>query len=412
MPVASDSSRPLVVQRTPGYRASRAAARRRRRRRLTAAAAILVLLAGAAVAAVRLWPARGPAHAAAGAAAPERTLLIGLTDAAGRTPAAALLAAAPAAGMGAEVLLPAGLIADAPGYGSQPIETISVLPDGSRVQAAAVSRLLSLRVDTVLSLSPAVFERLVSALGGLPMRVSAPLMQTGAGGRPVVAVPAGSVRLTGAQAWLYATYRAPAEDGQAPLPRLQAVLDAVLSRLPADAAGLRARLVAAGVPAGTAEAVAPVLAGLRGDVVSGHMLYTQLPVDSVDGGQSTPLYRVDPAGLAQMLGGGVLAGARLAAPTAGRRVLVEYGVGASAAGGSAASRLASAGFSYVGDQTLPAAERPAHSVVLVFHDTAAAQQLAVQLARTLGLPATAVAYSPRQQSVADMVVILGADYRP
>jgi hypothetical protein len=51
------------------------------------------------------------------------------------------------------------------------------------------------------------------------------------------------------------------------------------------------------------------------------------------------------------------------------------------------------------------------SLVLVYQDTPAAYQLGRRVARALGLPARDVAYATRTQTIANVIVVLGADYR-
>lgn len=406
---------PVVVQPRLGPRAQRAAERRRRRRQrqrvIASVVGVLALLAGVVVFVSRSGSGDPATDAAAGGRT-QATLLFSLRADDGTAAASVLLASDAATHRGAEVLVPGRVIADVPGYGSHPFAQVLTLPGSGKLARATLADLMGITVDGFWTLDRTSFTRLVDSVGGVTVTVDKQVVRRTAGGGGQVIVPAGRQHLGGAAAWAYATYVADGEDPTAQLPRTQTVLDGVLSRLPRDVAGV-GRVVGPlrGATDRSTEQLADLMLGLAAAARGSELSYTQLPVVDVDTGGAQVTYRIDAPKVRQLVKTS-LAGSAVAASTGdGRRVLVENAVGTPGLGASVRDRVVKAGYRFVESRNLRPFGR-AQSVVLVFQDTPAAQANGAALAKSLGLPPSSVRFSPQEQSVADIVVILGRDYRP
>jgi hypothetical protein len=405
---------PVVIEPRLSRRAQRAAERRRQRRQRRILAAITAGVV--ALAAIVLFVVRGHSSSpdksvAAAGARTQSTLLLSLRAGDGSAAASVLLADDPAHHQGAEVLVPGRVIVDAPGYGSHPFAQVLTLPGAGSLSRAALTDLVGVTVDGYWTLDQTSFGRLVDTLGGIDVRVDRDVVRRTAGGGGQVLVPAGRQHLNGASAWAYATYVAAGEDPTAQLPRVQTVLDGVLAKMPRDEAAA-GRIVGAfrGATDRSTKQLAHLFVGLATDARGSDLTYTQLPVLDVDTGGPLPTYRIDSAKVQQLVKTS-FAGSQVAdGDGAGRRVLVENAVGTPGLGASVRDRIVKAGYVFVSSSNFPPFGR-AQSLVLVFQDTPGAQAKGAALAKALGLPVTSVRFSPRGQSVADIVVILGRDYR-
>ena len=93
------------------------------------------------------------------------------------------------------------------------------------------------------------------------------------------------------------------------------------------------------------------------------------------------------------------------------RVLVQNGVGTPGLADAACRKIVAAGFSFAGSSN---ANRfgYATSKVLVFNRSVASARTGAAVARALGLPGNDVEVSTAGQNVADVLVILGEDFKP
>jgi anionic cell wall polymer biosynthesis LytR-Cps2A-Psr (LCP) family protein len=329
----------------------------------------------------------------------------------GDAAATALLAHDPAAPAGAVVLIPPQTLVNVPGAGSYTVGRAlrTVAPEGSR---SAVADALGVTVDGGWVVDQPSLARLVNALGGLTLDIDVPVMRQGR-----LVLQPGSQRLDGANTLLFLTYRAPDEQEQTRLARVQEVLDALLEALP-DAAELTTILGNLGQQTGSTvplEELADLLTGVEADDDAAALQYDTLPVVPIDtgsgAGQTGAVFRVDPdatrAVVDRLLAGSVPAGAR----EEGNRVLVLNGVGTPGLGEQVRARLVPQGFVFVGSRN---ASRfgYARTQVLVPEETTQAQALGARVARALGLPEDAVRSTDQLGSVADAVVLVGADFRP
>jgi hypothetical protein len=156
--------------------------------------------------------------------------------------------------------------------------------------------------------------------------------------------------------------------------------------------------------------LADVLAGLKKDDQSQQLQYRSLPVIKVDAGTDDIRFRIDAAGARSMvdelLADSIPPGAR----AEGNRVLVLNGVGTPGLGEKVRAKLVPAGFVFVGSRNANSFTY-AKTQVLVKDATTAGSALGARVARALGVPTTSVQASNQIGSIADVVVIVGRDFK-
>jgi hypothetical protein len=401
-----------VTAPVAGRRTSRRAELRRRRRRrqvrLIAAALVLLglLAAGFAIYLAREAPA--PPGAGDQSTRTQSTLLLQVQAEDGTAAASALLAHDPEPQEGAVLLLPPQVLVSVAGAGSLPLgSALGTVPPQSLRDA--LSDLLGVTVDHGWVLEAPLLARLVDALGGVPVDVDVPVVR----GQEVLLSP-GAQRLDGARAVEFLRYLAPGEQEQARLARLQEVLDGLIRELPRSQEELTAQLEVLGEGSATTlelPELARFLLGLAEDDDAGQLQYDTLPVLPIDtGGEGVTAFRVDatrlPAVVDRLLAASVPPGVR----EGGNRVLVLNGVGTPGLGEQVRSRLTPAGFVFVGSRNAPQFGYET-TQVLVPEATPEAQALGERVAEALGVPPSSVV-TQDFGTVADVVVLVGADFRP
>ncbi|HUR14680.1 MAG TPA: LCP family protein [Mycobacteriales bacterium] len=390
--------------RPVGRRTARLAEKRRKRQRNTRIGAVL---AGAALlvgAAVFVAGRAGDDEKKDAVVRTQRTVLLQVKGTTGTAVASALLAHDPAVSEGSVVLVPPQVIVSVPGFGSQPfgraLATTSV--QGSR---DALADLMGVTVDGSWVLDTATFAKLVDTVGGIQVDVDVPVMS----GRTVLLQP-GRQRLAGVRALSFGTYLAPAEQEQTRLARLQSVLDGLVGSLPTDVRSLLASLGRGSSPSLAVTVLADVLAGLKADDGKQQLQYRSLPVIKVDAGTDETRFRVDAAGtrtlVDELLAASIPAGVR----SVGNRVLVLNGVGTPGLGEKVRAKLVPAGFVFVGSRNANAFTY-ARTQVLVKDATTQGAALGARVAQALGVPTSSVKVSDQIGTIADVVVIVGRDFR-
>ena len=383
--------------------------RRRRRRRLVAIAlAVLAALTVALTIALAKGGGTPPAPVPA-AQRTQRTLLLQVQAPNGDAVATALLAHDPAARTGAVVLVPRKTLVTVPGVGSLTISRAlrTVAPEGSR---AALADALGVYVDDGWVIDQPSLVRLIDLLGGVSVDVDVPVLRAGE-----LFLQPGPQRLDGQRALVYLAYSAQGEQEQSRLARVQEVLDGLLQVLPAtapDTAPVLAQLGPRSISTLSVDALSELLVGLEDADQASLLQYDSLPVIPIDTGAGVEAgsARVDvPATRAvvdRLLADSVPPGSR----EGGNRVLVLNGVGTPGLGEQVRARLAPKGFVFVGSRN---ASRfgYARTQVLVPDASAEAQALGTRVAQALGLGADAVRTTDQLGSVADVVVLVGADFR-
>lgn len=390
-----------------GRRSERRRQRRRRQVRTTGAVlAVLALLAAAFAVYLAVDAPEPPPRRVGEVVRTQRTLLLQVRGPAGAG-SAALLAHDEPAGDGAAVLVPPQVLVNVPGRGSLPLGRALATSPQQGVRDG-LSDLMGVTIDSGWVLDQKSLGALVDGLGGVAVDVDVPVVR----GETVLLSP-GPQQVDGARAAALLSYLAPGEQEQARLARVQEVLDGVLTALPASPVELASRLQALG--AGSVSTLRPAelaafLLDLEADDTADRLQYDVLPVVDLDPGGEVTAFRADTAAVQalvdRLLAASVPAGVR----EGGNRVLVLNGVGTPGLGDAVRAKLVPAGFVFVGSQNAPRLDVTA-TQVLVPEATAAGQALGERVATALGLPAAQVG-AQDIGTVADVVVLVGADFRP
>ncbi|HVB27171.1 MAG TPA: LCP family protein [Mycobacteriales bacterium] len=405
---------PAPIGRPLSRREARDARRRQHRRRLGAGGLVAVGIGIVAVVVVGFLTARAIGHHAAAPGRTQSTLLLLLRSASGSSDESVLLAHDSKAQAGVEVLIPGKVITDVPGFGSLEFGQTLTLPGGAGLARDTLADLMGITVDGTWVLDRGSFARLVDAVGGVSVTVDREVLAPAKGGGEIVVVPAGQQHLNGAMALAYSSFVASGEDQTAALARLQSVLDATLGALPRSTTALSALVRSLG--GGSQLSFSPgrlatFLTGYAADLTRVGGVFAQiLPVLSIDTGGPIS-YRVDDTKLHELVTTQLADSIPTGGIGAGHDVLVKNGVGTPGLDVAARAQLIKDGFRVqTGGNQAPFGRRT--SVVLIFDATPQAAALGDQVAQALGLPSSDVEVSTQEQSVADIIVILGEDFRP
>lgn len=411
---------PVTTALAPARRTRAARIEERRRRRQQRRARATVALAGGVallvglVAVVVGGAVRDDKKPPAPKVRTQRTLLFQVTGDDGAARAASLLAHDPATGRAALVLVPPHTLIDVAGLGNVVVAN-AVRLGGPAVAREAVSDLLGVVVDHDWTLSARGFAALVDRVGGVVVDVDTDVTVPGPGGTTRVILRAGAAqRLDGASALAFATFVAPGQDEITFQVRLQAVLDAVVAALPEE------REVAAGMLAGLGresrlswdvDALAAFLDGVRDAQAADRYDPQVLPVSTIDTGGGTPSFSIKVEEVATLVRTHLAESIPPGRDDGTNRVLVLNGVGTPGLGGNVANRLRSTPYRVVGTRNKQGFG-VTESVVVVFDSSEPSLAKAREVARLLGLAESAVRIGTQNQSVADVIVVIGADYKP
>jgi hypothetical protein len=211
---------------------------------------------------------------------------------------------------------------------------------------------------------------------------------------------------------VYLRYLAPGEQEQSRLARLKQVLDGLLTALPRTPAEVTAILSGLG-PRSDATSSPPQLAtllvGLAADGRAQQLQYASLPVIPIDPGNGSTAFRPDVPAVRELVDRLLAQSVPPGARSTGNRVLALNGVGTPGLGEQVRAKLVAAGFVFVGSRN-NATFGVAQTRVLVRDATPAAQALGTRVAAALGLSGTSV-QTAGLGSIADVVVVIGADFR-
>jgi hypothetical protein len=313
----------------------------------------------------------------------------------------------------AQLLVPSRLIVDVPGAGQQTLGQSARLLDRSASQDA-LSDLLALRIDGTLSLARLALAGMVDFVGGITVDVDQAITQTDeATQTETVVVPAGSQTLDGNQAATYALAWLPDEPEAARLARYSQVMTATISGLPDDALRIEQMLTSLGASARTTtttSAVAQQLLQMRRSILEGGQQVRVLPTTDIEAGETLAVVRVDLVAAESVISS-LLPQAMLTGAESNPRVLVQNGAGTPGLGASARDRLVGAGMVYINGGNAETFDQ-AQTLVIVEDATTESAILGKKVAQALGIPDTSVQIAEDGQNVADVVVILGADFTP
>jgi hypothetical protein len=308
-------------------------------------------------------------------------------------------------GHGAAVLIPSQLVVNTIAFGSQPFggemgNSTPIPPAG----ADTVSDVLGVNIAGVWGMDETTFAALVDEMDGLPVTTTV-AVPAGAS-RPAVAL--GKETLTGAQAVAYAAYTVKGESAEAQTDRFGQVVAAMLAVLPTNPVVVTGYLNHLGIvndPTLPESRLSPILGALAAEQQAGKFTVQPLPMRT-DGSEELDYQAASPV-VANLLGGVLKSGS-----AAGQlpRVLVEDGSGATGQASTILRSAAEAKLANAGYTEADGATAAARSTTVVEIASSDEQSAAQQVAQTLGLPSSDVRVVPNLSTVADVTVVLGADW--
>ncbi|KQX68857.1 LytR C-terminal domain-containing protein [Angustibacter sp. Root456] len=353
----------------------------------------------------------GPAQQTASASSAPSQQVVALAIARdGQLTGVSLLAAGREDGDAQQVLVPSRLLLDVPGAGRMPVA--QSLAPGASAPGAAIADALEIKLAGTWVLDAAQLATLVDGLGGLTVDVDVDVPASAREGAALLASAGAGQHLGGTQAAAYATLLVGDEPEAARLARQERVVTALLAALPTDAAQRRAMVVGlAGAPHGALLArVLDVTGALHDPAARQALGSTVVPVHEIDTGGAVSAYGLDSAAAATMVQAR-LAGAAIAVPPGGRlRVLVQNGDGAPGLGDAARSKLVAAGLKYLGGGNVDGFG-VRQTMVLLPDASSTSRARGMVVTRALGLPDSALRISDSSPTVADVVVVLGHDFK-
>ncbi|MBZ4015559.1 LCP family protein [Streptomyces purpurogeneiscleroticus] len=380
-------------------------AKRRGRSRIIALTVVLVLLVAGGVG--YLWWAGklpglgGTASGDAAAAAGQKrdVLLVHLRKTGTDESSTALLVDNETTHKGTTVLLPNNL-AITGDDGQATTLGKSVKDAGAEPTRDSLNTLLGADIKASWRLDTPYLENLVETVGGITVDADTTVPGAKKGDAPLVKAGKGRV-LNGQAAVAYATYRGPGELQTKQLARFGQVMQATLKRVSSDAGGATATvksLFQVLDPPLTEGQLGSSLAQRAELAKTGAYRTTVLPVQQ-DGTLSA---QTASAVVKDVLGGKV----KKTDPSATARVSVRNASGSQKAVGQAQAALVNGGYSFVDGGTASGSL----SASQVTYGDAAHQPRAAEVAKTLGLPSSAVRKG-KVASNADVTVMLGRDYK-
>lgn len=303
----------------------------------------------------------------------------------------------------AVLMVPSRLVVDVAGQGR--VLLAESLDTGSEAPGQAVADLLDVRVDGGWVLTLDGLVTLVDSVDGVVVDVDVPV--TTSDGR---INPGPDQRLDGVQAATFAGWLQQDESEAARLARVDQVLSQVLQSLPEGTNAVGSTL--SSLADDSRSSFDPIeLAGrvdlLAADARADRYAATVLPTTEIATGGDVA-YGLDDDAVATVLAER-FAGARSAADGDSSRVLVQNGDGTPGLGEQARDRLVEAGFRYVGGgnaSTLGQQE----TVVAIQEDTPEARTQGMAVAEALGLGDDVLAVGLESPTLADIIVVLGADF--
>ncbi len=387
---------------------SRSLARHEARQRSHRLRKVLAALLALALIASAVWyvahRTQAPQAAAPVVTGPDNVVLLQITGADGA--GAVALLGDQHGSAGAVVLLPTQLAVDG-GSGGVSLQRAATLPGSA--SADGVADALGIRVDGTWTLTVGGLAALVDRVGGVDADVDVQVKQG-----DVIKIPAGQQHLDGVAAAAYATYAVPREPAQAQLARLDTVLEAVIGGFADKPAAAVQQIAALGPSSQSSLPLArlgTVMAHLHALDAADNLTYRSLPVHDLDAGTGIATYTVDTTGAAEAISDLTGSASGNEQNAGGIRVLVRNGVGTPGLGATARAKLNKAKDVYVaGGNQLPFDSD--QTVILITEDTPDQRALGDKVAAVLGVDDSALRVSGEGQSIADVVVVLGTDYRP
>jgi anionic cell wall polymer biosynthesis LytR-Cps2A-Psr (LCP) family protein len=414
-PISTTTPGATVVARRH-RKAEREARRNAARRQLMmiGAGVLAVLLVIGVTVVVLSGRGDGSPDATAAKSPHQSTLLVQVAGVDGTAVASALVGVTDGSRNGAALLIPAGLLVDDASSGNTSFGETLTLP-GKTASTDALTDLLGVRVRDRWVLTKGGLAALVDKVGGVQVTVDVDVISKNSKGDQAIVVRSGSQKLNGAQAAAYATYLGEGEPETVRLARFNDVFDQILRSLPSGGSQVAATLT--GLASGSTSSLTPakladLLVALRASAIKESLHYDVLPVNNIDTGDTVDTYGLD-SSKANTLLQSLFAPSLQKDPTGDTvRVLVENGVGTPDLLSSARSKLVDDGFRFITGGNAAELSPTDASVVLIEDGSQKSQARGARVAKSLKLPSSAIQINPRGQTVADVIVILGADFKP
>ncbi|HEY3870812.1 MAG TPA: LytR C-terminal domain-containing protein [Actinocrinis sp.] len=308
---------------------------------------------------------------------------------------------------GAAVLIPPQMVVNTTGFGTEPFSgnmTVSVPPGNTDDIASA----LGVTVSGVWNMNEVTLAGLVDELGGVQITTTAAVPAATASPTAAAVSQGATTTLNGQQAVSYATESAAGDTADNQATRFGQVLAALFKAMPDNTQTINAYLNNLGMvedPALPESVLAPALAQLAAQDQAGQLQVSPLPL-LTDGSNELNYQGATPLVI------GLLGNAFSAGIGANKlpRVLVQdasghTGTQSSVIRGTAQGKLADAGYTYLDGSTTT---RRSTSVIEI--GSSAEQSAADQIAATLGLSTSEVQIVSGLQSLADVTVLLGAEW--
>jgi hypothetical protein len=273
---------------------------------------------------------------------------------------------------------------------------------------------MGVTVDGGWALSTNGLASLVDAVGGIDVTVDEDIQQPSAGGGSVLLIPAGQRHLGGQLAATYATFLDSGSPEQQRLARLSTVVSALLAKLPATPAALSALVAPLATSTDStmpAAQVSALLGQLRADAVGSRLSFDNLPTHPLDIGGAAPALVVDNNALVAFVRTNFALSVPKNSAGAPFTALVQNGVGTPGLDDKARRRLAAAGISYLDGANASSFDNPT-STVLIADATTKSMREGHAVAKALGLPDSDIKITAQGQNLADVVVVLGGDFKP
>ncbi|MFF4478639.1 LCP family protein [Streptomyces sp. NPDC021218] len=382
---------------------------RRRKGRNRVIALVVVLVIAAAGGVGYLWYAgklpglsdSADDQAAAGGPQKRDVIVVHLRETKGGGTSTALLVDNETTKKGTTVLLPNSLSVSTEDGASTTLGK-SVTDEGSDSTRDSLSTLLGSKIQGTWRLDTPYLENLVELVGGITLDTDATVPSPQKGEDPLAKQGKDQI-LSGQAAVAYATYRAPGEAQSKQLARFGQVMQAALKKVSSDTKGATSTVESLAQipdPSLSEQQLGASLARLAGQAKSGAYDTAMLPVQS-DGTLSS---QATDHVVKDILGGTVKNTDKNTAP----RVSVTNAGGPKDGSGAARVALVNGGFTVV--TATEDGGTPQSASRVTYADAAQAGQ-AKEVAKTLGLPKTAVSKG-KGAANADITVLLGSDYDP
>jgi hypothetical protein len=398
------------VQTRRQLREQREAQKRQERQRwVLTAIAVVAVVVGAVLVAVWISGRNGNEPAATAPGRTEQTLTMTLAPNNAPATSGALMVNDPSDPSAAGVLIPSRLFVEGPTPNAIPFSDTVLLGD-DEAPGTALEDTLHVVVDDTWQVSDVMLQQMVDDVGGVLVDVDVDVVED----RKIIVGAGDAQLLNGKQAVAYATYLKGGEVEEARLARFGDVVDQLMQRLP-DNHDTLVKLFTKINATDSATLSVDQLADFAqsyGDVARrGDAAYQTLPTTVLETSGNLPALSVDPEGL-ERLRSGILADSL--PPDAGGEqisVLIKNGVGTPDLDQDAADLLRDAGYDADNGGNAPEFGVP-KTIVLIPDSSQPSVTLGEDVASTLGVPDSAVQVTDQGSSVADVIVVLGEDFKP